>query len=157
MGLTVVRQVAGGVSGVPDSRLLSRWAEAATARAGREAESRELTVRIVDEAESRELNRHWRGKDRPTNVLAFPGAPVGEGPAASEFPLGDLVVCAPVVVREAAEQGKTTASHWCHMVVHGTLHLLGYDHQTASEAARMEDLEAAVLADLGFPDPYGDR
>jgi probable rRNA maturation factor len=154
---SLVRQVAGDFSGAPDAKLLSRWAGAAIARAGREVDARELTVRIVDEAESRELNRHWRGKDRPTNVLAFPGGPAGEGPAASEMPLGDLVVCAPVVVREAAEQGKTTVSHWCHMIVHGTLHLLGYDHQTASEAAGMEALEIAILGDLGFPDPYAER
>ncbi len=143
--------------GVPGTALLSRWAEAAIDGAGGDADGRELTVRVVGEAESRELNRAWRGKDRPTNVLAFPAGPAGDGPAVSEYPLGDLVVCAPVVLREAEAQGKTAESHWCHMVVHGTLHLLGFDHQTAAEAARMEALEIDVLARLGFPDPYDER
>lgn len=153
----MVRQLAGDVSSAPSRSQIARWAEAALRHAGCDAGGRELTVRIVGEAESRELNLGWRGKDRPTNVLAFPGGPAGEGPGEPDYPLGDLVVCAPVVAREAAEQGKTALSHWCHMIVHGTLHLAGYDHQDATEAGRMEDLERGVLAEFGFPDPYEAR
>lgn len=158
MGLTLVRQVAvpAGQGGeAPDEDGLRLWAAAALRRAGPGSGAGELTVRIVGEAESRELNAGWRGKDRPTNVLAFPG---GEPdlPGGADYPLGDLVVCAPVVAREAAEQGKSAAAHWCHMIVHGTLHLAGYDHQTPEEAARMEGLEREILAELGYPDPYGE-
>lgn len=144
-----------GAGESPDEKTLGLWAGTALRRAGVEAGRRELTVRIVGEAESRELNAGWRGKDRPTNVLAFPG---GEPdlPGGADYPLGDLVVCAPVVAREAAEQGKSAAAHWCHMIVHGTLHLAGYDHQTPEEAARMEGLEREILAELGYPDPYGE-
>ncbi len=163
MSLALVRQLAlddGGdgragedAAAIPGRDVLRRWAEAALRRAGVEADARELTVRIVGEAESRELNAAWRGKDRPTNVLAFPGGDPGL-PGEVDYPLGDLVVCAPVVAREAVEQGKTAESHWCHMIVHGTLHLAGYDHQTPDEAARMEGLEREILAELGHPDPY---
>lgn len=163
MSLALVRQLAldGGdgragvdTAAVPGRDALRRWAEAALRHAGVEADARELTVRIVGEAESRELNAGWRGKDRPTNVLAFPGGEEPGLPGEVDYPLGDLVVCAPVVAREAAEQGKTAESHWCHMIVHGTLHLAGYDHQTPDEAARMEGLEREILAELGHPDPY---
>ncbi len=144
-----------GAGEIPDEQTLGLWAGTALRRAGVEAGCRELTVRIVGEAESRDLNAGWRGKDRPTNVLAFPGGETGL-PGGEEYPLGDLVVCAPVVAREAADQGKSAAAHWCHMIVHGTLHLAGYDHQTAEEAARMEGLEREILAELGYPDPYGE-
>jgi len=154
MSLALVRQLAlDGDAAIPGRDALRRWAEATLRRAGIDAGRRELTVRIVGEAESRELNAGWRGKDRPTNVLAFPAGEPGL-PGDVDFPLGDLVVCAPVVAREAAEQGKTPESHWCHMIVHGTLHLAGYDHQTPDEAARMEGLEREILAELGHPDPY---
>jgi probable rRNA maturation factor len=110
----------------------------------------ELGIRIVGAAEGRALNARWRGRDRPTNVLSFPAA-------ASLRPrqLGDLVVCAPVVAREAREQGKALAAHWAHMIVHGTLHLLGFDHVRAADARRMEGRERALLARLGIADPYG--
>lgn len=162
MSLTLVRQLAldhgeertgDGAVGIPARAALRRWAEAALRHAGVAPGARELTVRIVGEAESRELNAGWRGKDRPTNVLAFPGGEPGLS-GEVDYPLGDLVVCAPVVAREAAEQGKTAESHWCHMIVHGTLHLTGYDHETPEEAARMEGLEREILAELGHPDPY---
>ena len=108
-------------------------------------------IRLVDEAESRQLNRDYRGKDRPTNVLSFPF----EAPPEVLTPLlGDLVICAPVVVREAREQGKPADAHWAHMLVHGVLHLLGYDHLEPAEADEMEALERDILAGLGFPDPY---
>ncbi len=102
------------------------------------------TIRVVGAAESRKLNRTWRGKDKPTNVLSF----------TSEHDVGDLAICAPVVAREAREQGKQPAAHWAHMVVHGVLHLLGYDHENDRDAARMEARETKILAQLGMPNPY---
>ena len=105
----------------------------------------ELTIRIVGAAESRALNRTWRGKDKPTNVLSFGGA----GPE-----VGDLAICAPVVAREAREQGKSARDHWAHMVVHGVLHLMGYDHEREREAALMEKREVNILGQLGIPNPY---
>lgn len=150
----VVRQLVWPASGVPAASDIALWSATALRLAGIEAGDRELTVRVVGEEESRELNRRWRGKDSPTNVLAFPGPP-GEGlESGADFPLGDLVISAPVVEREAASQRKTLRQHWCHLIVHGTLHLAGFDHETADEALRMERLETAVLAELGFPDPY---
>ena len=131
---------------VPPDDALRRWAEAAAGGAGGE-----LAVRIVDEAESRELNRTYRGKDRPTNVLSFPmPAPPGV-PVQS---LGDLVICAPLVAREAQEQGKSLEAHWAHLVVHGVLHLLGHDHERPEAAEAMEALEVRILAGLGYPNPY---
>jgi probable rRNA maturation factor len=130
----------------PGPASLRRWARLAAG--GRDGE---LGIRIVGAAEGRALNARWRGRDRPTNVLSFPAA-------ASLRPrqLGDLVVCAPVVAREAREQGKALAAHWAHMIVHGTLHLLGFDHVRAADARRMEGRERALLARLGISDPYGD-
>ena len=111
----------------------------------------EQTIRIVDEAESQQLNLQYRGKDKPTNVLSFPA----DNSAYLEYEhLGDLVICAPVVEREAREQGKDLLAHWAHMVVHGILHLQGYDHETADEAGEMERLEIEILGRLGFPNPY---
>lgn len=111
----------------------------------------ELAIRLVDEAESQMLNRDYRGKDAPTNVLSFPA----ELPHGVDLPLlGDLVICAPVVAREAADQGKPPAAHWAHLTVHGVLHLLGFDHKTVQEAEVMEDEERRILAQLGYPDPY---
>lgn len=135
-------------SAVPGEAAVSRWVAAALA--GRRDEA-ELTVRIVDEDESSELNSTYRKKQGPTNVLSFPF----EAPPGVELPLlGDIVVCAPVVAREAREQGKAPDAHWAHMVVHGCLHLLGYDHMETEEAEAMETLEAEVLAGLGYPNPY---
>jgi probable rRNA maturation factor len=111
----------------------------------------EVSVYIVDEAESQELNSQYRGKDKPTNVLSFPA----DIPEEVGVPLlGDLVVCAPVVEREAQEQGKTLNAHWAHMLVHGTLHLLGYDHLEDDEAEVMEALETRLVTQLHFPAPY---
>lgn len=111
----------------------------------------ELTIRIVDETESQQLNSDYRAKHSPTNVLSFPF----EAPPEVPIPLlGDLVICTSVVHREAEEQGKETTAHWAHMVVHGCLHLLGYDHIKDADADVMENLERQVLASLGFPDPY---
>jgi len=111
----------------------------------------EVSVYIVDEAESQELNSQYRGKDKPTNVLSFPA----DIPDEVGVPLlGDLVICAPVVEREAKEQGKTLEAHWAHMLVHGTLHLLGYDHVDDDEADVMEALETRLITQLDFPAPY---
>ena len=111
----------------------------------------ELTVRIVDEEESQQLNSDYRGKEKPTNVLSFPF----EAPAHIELPLlGDLVVCAQVVNREALEQNKTSEAHWAHMLLHGSLHLLGYDHIEDADAEEMESLEIEILNEMGFNNPY---
>ncbi|MUH71170.1 rRNA maturation RNase YbeY [Psychrosphaera haliotis] len=111
----------------------------------------ELTVRIVDEEESQQLNGDYRGKEKPTNVLSFPF----EAPAHIELPLlGDLVVCAQVVNKEAQEQNKTAEAHWAHMLLHGSLHLLGYDHIEDADAEEMESLEIEILNEMGFNNPY---
>ncbi len=134
---------------VPGPRRLAAWARSA---AGARASRRELAIRVVTPGESRRLNRDYRGKDRPTNVLSFPPGTEPRPPGLA--PLGDLAICAGVVAREAREQRKALDAHWAHMVVHGTLHLLGYDHERGADAERMERRERAVLARLGFPDPY---
>lgn len=135
-------------SGLPTAEQIEQWATAAVQPQSDEVE---MTVRIVDEAESHELNLNYRGKDRPTNVLSFPF----ECPDEVELPLlGDLVICRQVVEREAQEQDKPVMAHWAHMVVHGSLHLLGYDHIEDDEAEEMESLETQIMIGLGFADPY---
>lgn len=137
-------------AGLPSRADIRRWLQ--TALAG-QREAAEVTVRIVGAEEGAELNATYRGKAGPTNVLSFPF----ENPPGLTLPLlGDLVVCAPVVAREAAEQGKGLAAHWAHLVVHGALHLLGHDHVAADEADRMEALEIELMARLGFSNPYVD-
>ncbi len=127
---------------LPPRPFVRRCVQAACARPA------EVTVRFVDAAEGRELNRDWRGKDYATNVLSFPYE-------TDPVILGDLVVCPPVVLQEAAEQGKAAAAHFAHLIVHGMLHLQGYDHETGpQDAARMEAKEREILARLGYPDPY---
>ncbi|WP_462379601.1 rRNA maturation RNase YbeY [Pseudomonas sp. Marseille-QA0892] len=147
-------QIASEAESLPDEEAFRRWCELALRQ--RTADS-ELTIRIVDEPEGRELNHRWRHKDYATNVLSFP-ADLPEGPDGEpllDIPLlGDLVICAPVVVREAAEQHKSVDAHWAHLVIHGCLHLLGYDHIDDVEAEEMESLERDLLAELGHPDPY---
>ena len=135
-------------AGVPASTSFRKWVAAALKGRIREAD---LAIRIVDEREGQALNRHYRGKDYATNVLSFPA----EVPEGVKLPLlGDLVICAPVVAREAAEQGKPVAAHYAHLTVHGVLHLLGWDHEHDKDAEAMEQLEREVLAELGLPDPY---
>ena len=143
-------------AGVPAAVSFRRWVAAALKGRIREAD---LAIRIVDTKEGQALNRHYRGRDYATNVLSFP-AQLPEGlPKGVKFPLlGDLVICAPVVAREAAEQDKPVAAHYAHLTVHGTLHLLGWDHEDDREAEAMEQLEREILAGLGLPDPYaGER
>lgn len=135
---------------LPEAAAIRRWATAA-AGAGRGGE---ITVRIVGEAESAALNQRYRGKIGPTNVLSFPAEVDMPLPADEPPPLGDIVVCAPVVEREAAEQGKTLEAHFAHLVVHGTLHLVGYDHEDDADADVMEAREREILAEFGFGDPY---
>ena len=115
----------------------------------------EIAVRIVGEDEGLELNKQYREGNKATNVLSFPADPL-QPQIADGGPriLGDVVICAPIVQREALDQGKDPASHWSHLLVHGTLHLLGYDHQTVAEAERMEALERDLLAERGIADPY---
>ena len=126
---------------------------------GEPRDQAELTIRIVDNAESQSLNRDYRGKDKPTNVLSFPTDMPDEWPPElkAELPVGDLVVSAAVVADEAREQGKSLQAHWAHMIVHGSLHLLGYDHIEEAEAVHMEALETKLLGELGFPAPYQDE
>ena len=144
-------QLATEASDLPAEAQLRRWVELALRQ--RTADS-ELTIRLVDAEEGQELNRTYRHKDYATNVLSFP-AEVPEG--LLDIPLlGDLVICVPVVEREAREQNKTLEAHWAHLVIHGCLHLLGYDHIDDEEAEEMEGLERQLLAELGYPDPYRD-
>ncbi|MDR2787651.1 MAG: rRNA maturation RNase YbeY [Candidatus Accumulibacter sp.] len=142
-------QYASRADGLPARAEIRAWSRAALDVDGRRGG--QITVRFVDADEGRALNRDYRRKDRPTNVLSF----VYESEPRIR---GDLVICAPVVVREAMEQGKTPRAHYAHLVVHGLLHLLGYDHETGEDDARqMEDKERAILASLGFTDPYRDE
>jgi probable rRNA maturation factor len=127
---------------------MARWADAALGRSGAGCE---MAVQVVTAPRMRVLNRRYRGKDKPTNVLAFPATPA---PGVKPRPLGDVVICAAVLRREAQAQGKSETAHWAHLVVHGTLHLLGLDHEVDADATRMERREVAVLKRLGFPNPY---
>lgn len=151
--IQVAIQVATLQEDLPDAADLTAWARIAADN--QVAGGSSLLIRIVDEDEGRSLNRTYRGLDKATNVLSFPFEPPPGMPAGAVEPhLGDLVICAPVVRREAAGQHKAEQAHWAHLVVHGTLHLLGYDHQTDAEAAEMETREQEILQRLGFPDPY---
>lgn len=153
MKLAVTVQMASSRRGVPHARSLNRWAQAACVKQlPRGDDELALTIRVVGAAESRRLNRTWRNKDKPTNVLSFPAEPSPSGMGHGE--LGDLAICAPVVAREAREQGKPAQAHWAHMVVHGVLHLLGYDHENDRDAEAMEALEVKILAQFGYSDPY---
>jgi probable rRNA maturation factor len=150
---------------------IAAWASTAL---GRKASGRELGVRVVGPTESRRLNARYRGRDKPTNVLSFPAAELPAGPKRTKVapfvsgskapkatfdswtirPLGDLVICPDVLRAEAREQHKSLREHWAHLVVHGALHLIGYDHMYPADADRMERREISVLRRLGFPNPY---
>ena len=147
-------QIETGAGALPPAADFRRWAEAALAGADFH-DPCEMSVRIVGIAESAALNAGYRHKDGPTNVLSFPFE-TPPGIVLDAELLGDLVICAPVVVREAGEQHKPEAAHWAHLTVHGTLHLLGYDHLDDAEAEAMEALEIRILAGLGYPNPYAD-
>lgn len=138
--------------GLPSPEQFSRWVAAALRNGPRLAQ---IGLRVVDEAEGRELNHGYRGKDAATNVLSFALNEGEDSPA--DLPLfGDIVLCAPVVAREAAEQGKTLHAHYAHLTVHGVLHLCGHDHEDDSEAEAMEALETVILARLGYDNPYAE-
>lgn len=134
--------------GLPGEQDFQRWLDGTILSF--QAES-EVTIRLVDIEESHQLNHTYRNMDKPTNVLSFPF----EAPPEIELPLlGDLIICRQVVEKEAAEQNKILFTHWAHMVVHGSLHLLGYDHITDDDAEEMESLETEIMQELGYPDPY---
>ena len=150
MPLQIDLQVETSLGNLPSEVDFNRWAQVAwdDSDAG-------VVLRVVDNEESQSLNRQYRAKDYPTNVLSFPYDPPPVPLEADEVEyLGDLIMCAPVVLREAQEQGKTLSQHWAHLLIHGLLHLQGYDHITDTEAEEMEGLEIQLLAKLGFPNPY---
>ena len=147
--LCVFVQNKAGRKGVPIARSFERWVRAALI--GRRKGWTEVNIVLFDEPAGRGMNRQYRGKDHATNVLSFPHEPL---PGDSTGLLGDLVMCPPVITREAAKQGKRLRDHYAHLTIHGVLHLLGYDHQTAAEAGRMESLEIRILAGIGIPNPY---
>jgi probable rRNA maturation factor len=135
----------------PPSGELRAWAQAAL---GRRARGAQVALKVVGTTESRRLNAHYRGKDAATNVLSFPAARLPAMTDGTRNPLGDLVICARVLRREARRQGKSLRAHWAHLVVHGALHLIGYDHERARDARRMQRREITVLKRLGFGNPY---
>jgi probable rRNA maturation factor len=148
MNLSIDIQMACPSEDAPDEDSIKRWASAAIRD---ERDNPELSLRIVDEIESADFNQQYRGKTGATNVLSFPFDAVTPEPLPI---LGDLVICAPVVNREAREQQKTTQAHWAHIIVHGVLHLLGFDHIYENDADKMEALETAIMLALDFPPPY---
>ena len=149
--ISVDTDIASTADHIPSQHQLERWVVAAV---GVRKPDAEVSLLIVDEPQGQQLNRDYRAKDYPTNVLSFPA----DLPPELGLPLlGDLVICAPVVAREAMEQNKSLEAHWAHMLVHGTLHLLGYDHIDDAEADTMEALETDILLTLGYPAPYADR
>ena len=148
MNLSIDIQKACASEDSPDEDSIKRWVSAAVRD---ERDECELSIRIVDEQESADFNQRYRGKSGATNVLSFPFDAVTPEPLPI---LGDLVICAPVLVREAAEQQKTITAHWAHIVIHGVLHLLGYDHIEDQDAEQMESLETAIMLVLDFPPPY---
>lgn len=149
MTVTVDLQNASGMRGVPLRRDFKRWASAALAQLNPGHPKSRLSIRIVDEAESAELNSQYRHKQGATNILSFPVPP-----GLPDTLLGDLAICAAVVTREAREQNKTPDAHWAHLTVHGVLHLKGYDHEEPQAADAMEALEKRILEQLGYQDPY---
>lgn len=152
MNLAIEMDNASCCQGVPNKDVICQWVDMALSG---HQEAAEVSVRIVDETESAELNLQYRNKQGPTNVLSFPSELPEFLQESMELPLlGDLVICAPVVEREALEQGKSLEAHWAHMLVHGSLHLIGYDHLNDQDAEKMEQLETDILTKLDFPPPY---
>ena len=153
--LTVDVQVACDDTDIPPHTEIQNWVETAVQQSGcTPGDSLEIAVRIVDAEEIQTLNKLYREKNKATNVLSFPAGEIEGLPEEAPRALGDVVVCAPIVAAEASEQGKRLADHWGHMLVHGTLHLLGFDHEEDAEAAEMEALESKILASQNVTDPY---
>ena len=151
MNIDLDLQLVSKVDNLPQKAQFQQWVEKALRGSRQDAE---VTIRIVDCAESQNLNASYRGKDKPTNVLSFPF----DAPDEVEINLlGDLVICAPVVNAEATEQNKSTMDHWAHMVIHGILHLLGFDHIDENDAQEMESLEITLLSEIGISNPYNDN
>jgi probable rRNA maturation factor len=151
MTLIVDIQMASASEEAPDPQSIERWVSAAI---DNQRDSTELSIRIVDTEEGRALNEQFRGSTGATNVLSFPF----ENESPEPLPLiGDIVICAPVVLKEAIEQNKPLNAHWAHMIIHGVLHLLGYDHQNQTDANLMESLETEIMQGLGFPPPYSSQ
>ncbi len=133
---------------LPENELIIKWAELALDEQHKDAE---VTLRVVDIDEGKHLNKEWRNKDSATNVLSFPvGEPIEQAPNL----LGDIVICAPVVEQEARDQGKDSEAHWAHLIIHGMLHLQGYNHESDEEAMIMETKEIQILKNMGFSNPY---
>ena len=151
--MSVDVQVASDAAGIPAAGNIRAWVQRTISVAGPGGDF-DVSIRVVDAGEMQALNRDYRDQDKPTNVLAFPAGDAGFAPPGELPLLGDIVVCAGIVAREAGEQGKALGDHWGHMLVHGTLHLLGHDHQTDHEAEAMEALERDILSSLGIADPY---
>ena len=153
--MTVDVQFACEDAGVPDEQVIQGWVELAASRSGRLPQGdSEFAVRVVGEAEIQTLNQLYRNKDSATNVLSFPAEPVDGLPTTVARQMGDIVICASVVRDEAVRQSKSLDDHWAHMLIHGTLHLLGFDHGEDKEAEKMEDLEIAILKSRDIADPY---
>lgn len=139
-------QIACEATNIPSKAKLIKWTKSAL----QDVAKAEITIRIVDEQESAHLNQVYRNKKGPTNVLSFPF----NNPVFSDCLLGDIVICAPIVEKEAKAQNKKAEAHWAHLIIHGILHLQGYDHIIDEDAVKMESLETSILDQLGFPDPY---
>jgi len=153
--MTVDVQFACEDAGVPDAEVIQGWVELAADRSGRLPQRDvEFAVRVVGEAEIQTLNQLYRNKDAATNVLSFPAGTIDGLPEDATQQLGDIVVCASVVRDEAVRQSKPLENHWAHMLIHGALHLMGYDHSEDKEAEEMEHLETAILESRGIADPY---
>lgn len=149
MGATIDLQYASDEPDLPDYKILVKWVDAVLEY--NSVADKELTIRLVDTAEAQQLNLKWRQRNNPTNVLSFSF----ECPPEVNIPLlGDIVICAPLVATEAAEQYKNLYAHWAHLVIHGVLHLLGYDHIEEQQAQVMENIEVKILANLNYPNPY---
>jgi len=156
--LAVDVQIACCDSGVPQQSEIHDWIRLAIRESGHALGGRsEIVVRVVDDEEIRELNRQYRQQDKATNVLSFPAGAVAGLPDSEGTVLGDIVICASVVRAEAQAQQKLLEDHWAHMLIHGTLHLLGLDHEEQAAAVEMESLEAQILARRGISDPYASR
>lgn len=154
-GVSVDVQMASAVASVPDESEILSWVAEVISELAVEREC-EMSIRIVDEEEGRELNKQYRDMDKATNVLSFPADSDTLGKLPPDLPcsLGDIVICGPIVEREAAAQHKDASAHWAHLLVHGTLHLLGYDHEADAEAMAMEAIETRILKRRGVRDPY---